>query len=57
MRNFFVCFCMVFSGFNIGGHIAKKMVRNEAIKAGVAEWTITKEGEKVFKWKTTTHEQ
>lgn len=46
--------CLFFiNGCNLGVHLEKSFMRDEAIKAGVAHWTIdSKTGETKFKYKT-----
>jgi hypothetical protein len=48
-----IAFLVFWGGFIFGHGIGQRDTEREAIAAGAAEWTITKDGEPQFKWKGT----
>ena len=51
---FIFCVLGVFAGKNAGERKAKKEIRQEAIKAGVARWVPDEDGSPKFEWTKRT---
>lgn len=48
---FIGCVLAFILGVAFGGWLAEGLVRKQAVKAGVAEWRATPEGDVTFHWK------